>query len=96
MERAKLLKTRNGRVKNGDLNWIIPGKFMSFMGPIEKIDANQRYGHHPNKYFDIFKKFDDKRAVRLNEEKYNKKYFTDKGIGHNDLFFIDGSNLQIT
>jgi len=24
------------RVENGDLNWIIPGKFMAFMGPIEK------------------------------------------------------------
>jgi cell division cycle 14 len=24
------------RVENGDLNWIIPNKFMAFMGPIEK------------------------------------------------------------
>lgn len=28
------------RVENGDLNWIIPGKFWAFMGPIEKRDAN--------------------------------------------------------
>lgn len=28
------------RVENGDLNWIIPNKFMAFMGPIEKRDAN--------------------------------------------------------
>jgi cell division cycle 14 len=41
-------------VENGDLNWIIPGKFMAFMGPIEKRDANQRYGHHPNKYVETF------------------------------------------
>ena len=27
------------RVENGDTNWIIPGKFMAFMGPIEKRDA---------------------------------------------------------
>ena len=79
------------RVENGDLNWIIPGKFMAFMGPIEKRDANQRYGHHPNKYIEIFNKFNVTRVIRLNEEKYNKKYFTDKGIDHNDLFFIDGS-----
>jgi len=79
------------RVENGDLNWIIPGKFMAFMGPIEKRDANQRYGHHPNKYIEIFNKFGVSRVIRLNEEKYNKKYFTDKGINHNDLFFIDGS-----
>ena len=79
------------RVENGDLNWIIPGKFMAFMGPIEKRDANQRYGHHPNKYIEIFNKFNVTRVIRLNEEKYNKKYFTDKNIDHNDLFFIDGS-----
>ncbi len=24
------------RVDNGDLNWIIPGKFAAFMGPIER------------------------------------------------------------
>jgi len=28
------------RVENGDLNWIVPGKFMAFMGPIEKRDEN--------------------------------------------------------
>jgi cell division cycle 14 len=79
------------RVENGDVNWIIPGKFMAFMGPIEKRDANQRYGHHPNKYAEIFQRFDVKRVVRLNEEKYDKRFFTDVGIAHNDLFFIDGS-----
>ena len=23
------------KVENGDLNWIIPGKFMAFMGPVD-------------------------------------------------------------
>ena len=64
---------------------------MAFMGPIEKRDANQRYGHHPNKYVEIFKRFNVTRVVRLNEEKYDKKYFLQAGIEHNDLFFIDGS-----
>lgn len=64
---------------------------MAFMGPIEKRDANQRYGHHPNKYVEIFKRFNVTRVVRLNEEKYDKKYFTQANIAHNDLFFIDGS-----
>ena len=27
------------RVENGDLNWIIPDKFVAFMGPVEKRDA---------------------------------------------------------
>ena len=42
------------KVENGDLNWIIPNKFMAFMGPIEKRDANQKFGHHPNKHVEIF------------------------------------------
>lgn len=79
------------RVENGDTNWIIPGKFMAFMGPIEKRDANQRYGHHPKKYVEIFKKFGVSRVIRLNEEKYDRKYFLENNIAHNDLFFIDGS-----
>lgn len=80
------------RVENGDLNWIIPGKFMAFMGPIEKRDAQQRYGHHPTKYVQIFKNtFNVTRVIRLNEEKYNKATFTNEGIAHDDLFFIDGS-----
>lgn len=32
------------RVENGDLNFIIPNKFVAFMGPIEKREPNQRYG----------------------------------------------------
>lgn len=31
------------------------------------------------------------RVIRLNEAKYDKKYFIENGIAHNDLFFIDGS-----
>lgn len=79
------------RVENGDVNWIIPGKFMAFMGPIEKRDQQQRYGHHPKKYVEIFKKFNVTRVIRLNEEKYDRQHFVRSGIDHNDLFFIDGS-----
>jgi hypothetical protein len=30
-------------------------------------------------------------VIRLNEEKYDRKYFLENNIAHNDLFFIDGS-----
>jgi cell division cycle 14 len=79
------------RVENGDVNWIIPGKFMAFMGPIDKRDANQRYGHHPSKYVEVFKKFNVTRVIRLNEEKYDRNSFLENNIKHNELFFIDGS-----
>ena len=80
------------RVENGDLNWIIPGKFVAFMGPIENRDANHRYGHHPSKYVEIFKNMGVSRVIRLNEEKYNKSFFVNSNVSHNDLFFVDGSN----
>lgn len=79
------------RVENGDLNWIIPGKFAAFMGPIENRDAHHRYGHHPNKYVEIFKNIGVSKVIRLNEEKYEKTHFENGGISHNDLFFVDGS-----
>jgi cell division cycle 14 len=80
------------RVENGDLNWIIPGKFVAFMGPIEHRDNHHRYGHHPEKYAKIFKNLGVTRVIRLNEERYDKAHFERAGIAHNDLFFVDGSN----
>ena len=79
------------RVENGDMNWIIPGKFAAFMGPIEVRDAKHRYGQHPNKYVEIFKNTNISRVIRLNEEKYNKDHFVNNGIDHTELFFVDGS-----
>ena len=43
------------RVDNGDLNWIIPGKFVAFMGPVERREQGQRSGLSPEDYSDIFK-----------------------------------------
>jgi len=63
------------RVENGDLNWIIPGKFVAFMGPIETKDALHKYGNHPEKYIEIFKNIGVTRVIRLNEEKYDKCHF---------------------
>lgn len=36
------------RVENGDLNWIIPGKFVAFSSPTEK--SKDRFGVHVLKY----------------------------------------------
>lgn len=77
------------RVENGDLNWIIPQKFIAFMGPIDsKID---RRGNAPEDYLQVFKHFNVTHVIRLNEPKYDKSKFTKAGIKHTELFFIDGS-----
>lgn len=80
------------RVENGDLNWIIPGKFMAFMGPLDRKEQGQRSGFTPEEYVPIFKKMEVKKVIRLNEVKYERMKFIEQGISHTDLFFVDGSN----
>lgn len=76
-------------MENGDLNWIVPGKFVAFSGPLNVTD---RYGSFtPDDYVPIFQKLGVTLAVRLNKPAYDKKKFTSKGIKHLDLQFIDGT-----
>ena len=61
------------------------------MGPLEKRDSQQKYGHHPDKYIETFKRLNVKRVIRLNESKYESNHFIENKIAHDDLFFVDGS-----
>ena len=82
------------RLENGDLNWIIPGKFVAFMGPSDHPPISfegDRLGNTPEDYIEVFKHFGVTRVIRLNEKKYDERAFVDNGINHSDLFFIDGS-----
>ena len=45
------------------------------MGPLEFKDDNNYCGLHPSKYFDVFKKMNVTRVIRLNEERYDKMHF---------------------
>lgn len=83
------------KLENGDLNWIIPGKFMAFMGPLDDpplaYNGVDRMGNTPDDYIQVFKHFNVTRVIRLNEPKYDKQVFIDGQINHSDLYFIDGS-----
>lgn len=79
------------KVENGDLNWIIPGKFLAFMGPVDKQSGSQSYGHSALSYVNIFKHINVSKVVRLNEAKYDEQVFVKADIQHEDLFFVDGS-----
>lgn len=80
------------KVENGDLNWIIPGKFIAFSGPIDKQkDAEGFRRFTPDDYVPIFKKFGVTRVVRLNNKQYDEQRFIQNGISHTDLYFPDGS-----
>jgi cell division cycle 14 len=80
------------KVENGDLNWVLPDKFLAFCGPHAKSKIENGYPlHAPEAYMTYFRKHNVKCIVRLNKKIYDAKRFTDAGFQHNDLFFVDGS-----
>ena len=58
------------KVENGDMNWIIPGKFLAFSTPVDSTEA-QEYTFSPDYYVPIFKKIGVTMVVRLNNKEYN-------------------------
>ncbi|GAB1598504.1 dual specificity protein phosphatase CDC14C isoform X10 [Argonauta hians] len=80
------------KVENGDLNWIIPNKYLAFCGPHSKQAREDGYPvHSPEAYLPYFKEHNITAVVRLNKKIYDAKRFTDAGLEHYDLFFVDGS-----
>ncbi|XP_028269135.1 dual specificity protein phosphatase CDC14B isoform X4 [Parambassis ranga] len=80
------------RAENGDLNWIIPGKFLAFSGPHPKSKIENGYPlHAPEAYIPYFRKHNITAIIRLNKKMYDARRFTDSGFEHHDLFFVDGS-----
>ena len=80
------------KVDNGDMNWIIPGKFLAFSSPSQKEYDEEGYRTYtPQDYCPIFKEMGINLVVRLNKPSYDKKIFEKNGINHRDLYFLDGS-----
>jgi cell division cycle 14 len=85
-------------VESGDLNWIVPNKFIAFCGPhLLSGTDNKGYTHHaPDKYFEYFQKNNVTTIVRLNYKYYEASSFTNAGFKHYDLIFRDGSTPSDT
>ncbi|KAL3311937.1 Dual specificity protein phosphatase cdc14a, partial [Cichlidogyrus casuarinus] len=80
------------KVENGDLSWILPGKFIAFCGPHAQSKIENDYPlHAPEVYFPFFRKYKVSTVVRLNKRIYDARRFTKAGFEHHDLFFADGS-----
>ena len=80
------------KVENGDLNWIIPGKFLAFSGPSNVRDSGHGYQTLiPEDYVPLFKTMKIEQVIRLNKSQYDREKFTKKGIKHLELYFQDGS-----
>ncbi|XP_034935865.1 dual specificity protein phosphatase CDC14C-like [Chelonus insularis] len=80
------------RVQNGDLNWIVPEKFIAFCGPQAELNNENGYSlHSPESYFSFFRQNNVTTIVRLNKKVYEAARFINAGFDHKDLFFRDGS-----
>ncbi|XP_074099162.1 cell division cycle protein 14 isoform X2 [Cotesia typhae] len=80
------------RVEYGDLNWIVPEKFIAFCGPHAKLNNENGYPMHaPESYFSYFRQNNVTTIVRLNKKIYDAAQFINAGFDHRDLFFRDGS-----
>lgn len=85
------------KVENGDLNWLLPHKFLAFCGPHAKSKVENGYPlHAPEAYINYFRKNNVKCVIRLNKKIYESKRFIDAGFSHHDLFFVDGSTPNDT
>jgi len=81
-----------GQVENGDMNWIVPDKFLAFAGPYpQSVDADGFPAFTPEDYVPIFRDGGISLVVRLNHKQYDRRRFIDHGIKHVDLYFTDGS-----
>lgn len=79
-------------VENGDMNWIIPDRFLAFAGPCStSTDADGFPAFTPEDYVPIFRSAGIELIVRLNTQQYDRRRFIDHGIKHVDLYFRDGS-----
>ncbi|KAF3817911.1 hypothetical protein GH733_013760 [Mirounga leonina] len=88
------------KAENGDLNWIIPDRFIAFCGPHSRTRLESASGeflyvgyhqHSPEAYIPYFKNHNVTTIIRLNKRMYDAKRFTKAGFDHYDLFFADGS-----
>jgi len=62
------------KIDHGDMNWIVPGKFLAFSGPSEEEYDEEGYRTFtPDDYSPIFNKFNIRTVIRLNKRAYNEK-----------------------
>ncbi|XP_045488673.1 dual specificity protein phosphatase CDC14C isoform X2 [Pieris rapae] len=79
---------RLDKIQGGDLNWLIPGKYLAFIGP---VDYSVSLYHPPEMYVSYFLENNVRIVIRLNKKLYDGNVFSSVGITHYDLFFPDGT-----
>ena len=80
---------------NGDLHFVVPGKFIAFRGPVdlpggeEYLDQDGFREFSAHYYVELFQVLGVSTVVRLNERRYDGGVFEAAGIRHVDLPFED-------
>ena len=82
---------RRERVENGDMNWILPAKFLAFSGPQPRRAHHHGSVHVPEDYVAYFQRHNVQGVVRLNKKLYEARRFEDRGVRVHELYFPDGS-----
>ena len=83
------------KVENGDMNWLVNGRFLAFAGPEDSRAACAALGYHSTAVEDLVPYFQMKRistVIRLNKRYYNEQRFDRAGMAHHDMYYLDGSN----
>jgi len=85
------------KVENGDINWIVPNKFLAFSSPHAYSKVVNGYPmHSPEAYLPYFKRNNVTTVIRLNNKLYEASSFVAAGIAHYDMFFSDGGTPDDT
>jgi cell division cycle 14 len=82
------------KLQNGDLSWIVPGKFLAFSGPIAKKREISPgiMALSPEEYVPVLKSLGVSCIVRFNSKCYDRGIYISAGIKHVDLYYEDGGN----
>ena len=80
---------------NGDLHEVVPGKLIAFKGPIDLCgekyldDESGFRSFSPEFYAEVFKDYEVRAVVRLNEPCYDGRCFEECGMAFHNLEFDD-------
>lgn len=82
------------KLENGDISWIIPGKFIAFSGPVStpRELSPGVFALSPEGYVPLFKSLGVTCIIRFNKKCYDRNIFVRSGIKHVDLYYEDGGN----
>jgi cell division cycle 14 len=83
---------QNELVANGDMNWIIPNKLLGLASPYDRKEVfDGWFVATPAEIIPKFKQMGINHVIRVSKPFYDPAVFTEAGIRHTEMYFVDGS-----